>query len=136
MSILIVLVLAVAAVAVFRGQLSNSLRYRTCQSRVWRRAFPGASRKDIREFLALVVSAFSFRDSDRLRFRPDDEVLGISRAAHPHKRPTDVADIETLATALQKRYGVMLAEGWYDGLTLGALFRKVQSVRTDHAMAA
>jgi propanediol dehydratase small subunit len=136
MSILIVLVLALAAAAALRGQLSNSLSYRTCQSRLWRRAFPGASRKDIRDFLALVVSAFSFRDGDRLRFRPDDEILGIFRAANPRKRITDVNEIESLATALQKRYGVLLADSWYDGLTLGALFRKVQSVRTSQSLAA
>ena len=82
MSVLIVLVLVallVAAIAALQGgQLHSPLRYRSCQSRLWRRAFPTASRKEIREFLSLVVSTFSFTDTDRLRIRPDDEVLGIS----------------------------------------------------------
>lgn len=133
MSVLIVLVLAVAAfVAVQGGQLPNPLRYRTCQGRLWRRAFPGASKKDIRDFLTLVVSAFAFRDSDRLRIRPDDEVLDIYRAAHPHKRPTEVAEIESLARALRTRYGVKLSDVWHEGLTLGSLFRDVQALRDRH----
>ena len=130
MSVLIVLVLAVAAfVAVQGGQLPNPLRYRTCQGRLWRRAFPSASKKEIRDFLSLVVSAFSFTDSDRLRIRPDDELLGIFRAAKPHKRPTQADEIESLAAALRSRYGVKLGDIWHDGLTLGALFRNIQAVR-------
>ena len=136
MSVLIVLVLLVAAIAAFQGgQLHNPLRYRSCQSRLWRRAFPSASRKDIREFLSLVVSTFSFTDTDRLRFRPDDELLGIFRAAHPHRRPTDAGEIETLAQALRSRYGVMLPEIWHDRLTLGALFGDIQALRGQRAAA-
>ena len=139
MSVLIVLVLVVllvAAIAALQGgQLHNPLRYRSCQSRLWRRAFPSASRKDIREFLSLVVSTFSFTDTDRLRFRPDDELLGIFRAAHPHRRPTDAGEIESLAQALRSRYGVMLPDIWHERLTLGALVGDIQALRGQRAAA-
>ena len=136
MSILIVLVLLVAVIAALQGgQLHHPLRYLACQGRLWRRSFPGASKKDIRDFLSLVVSAFSFKDEDRLRFRPDDELLGIFRAAHPHRRPTEAGEIESLAQALRTRYGVMLADVWHEGLTLGALFHDIQAVRDRHVAA-
>lgn len=139
MSVLIVLVLVallVAAIAALQGgQLHSPLRYRSCQSRLWRRAFPTASRKEIREFLSLVVSTFSFTDTDRLRIRPDDELLGIFRAAHPHRRPTDAGEIETLAQALRSRYGVMLSDIWHERLTLGALFGDIQALRGQRAAA-
>lgn len=136
MSVLIVLVLVVAAIAALQGgQLQHPVRYRSCQSRLWRRAFPAASRKEIRDFLSLVVSTFSFSDTDRLRFRPDDELLGIFRAAHPHRRPTEAGEIDTLAQALRSRYGVMLSDIWQDGLTLGALFGDIQALRGKRVMA-
>ncbi|WP_229429263.1 hypothetical protein [Massilia sp. ST3] len=136
MSVLIVLLLVVAAIAALQGgQLHNPLRYRPCQGRLWRRAFPGASRKDISDFLSLVVSTFSFKDGDRLRFRPDDQLLGIFRAAHPHRRPSEAGEIDTLAQALRSRYGVMLSDIWHEQLTLGALFRDIQALRGKPAAA-
>lgn len=132
MSVLIVLLVVVAAIAALQGgQFHNPLRYRSCQSRRWRRAFPSASRKDIRDFLSLVVSSFSFSDSDRLRIRPDDELLGIVRAAQPQEQ----GGVEALVKALRVRYGVKLADVWHEGLTVGELFRDIQAMRSQRAAA-
>ena len=134
MSILVVLILAALAWAAFHGwQLPNSLRYtvryRPCQGRAWRSTFPTASRKDIREFLTVFVSAFSFRESEKEHFRPDDEVLGIYRAENPTRGLPDAQELERLAKALRERYGLMLDDIWHEGLTLGGLFQRVQQAR-------
>lgn len=130
MSIIVVLILAALACAAFHGwQLPNSLRYRPCQGRAWRSTFPTASRKDIRDFLSVFVSAFAFRESERLHFRPDDEVLDIYRAENPTRWLPDAQELETLAKALRDRYGLMLDEIWHEGLTLGGLFQRVQQAR-------
>ena len=130
MSIIVVLILAALAWAAFHGwQLPNSLRYRPCQGRAWRSTFPTASRKDIREFLSVFVSSFSFRESERLHFRPDDEVLGICREVAPGRWQPDMPEIQRLAKALRERYGVRLDDVWHDGLTLGGLFQRVQQAR-------
>ena len=136
MSIFVVLILAALAWAAFHGwQLPNSLRYRPCQSRAWRSTFPTASRKDIRDFLSVFVSSFSFRESERLHFRPDDEVLGIYRAKNPTRWVPDAQELERLAKALRERYGLMLDDIWHEGLTLGGLFQRVQQARGKTAAA-
>ena len=134
MSIIVVLILAALAWAAFHGweppsSLRYALRYRPCQGRAWRSTFPTASRKDIREFLSVFVSAFSFRESEKLHFRPDDEVLGIYRAEKPTRRLPDEQELDTLARALRERYGLMLDDIWHEGLTLGGLFQRVQQAR-------
>lgn len=136
MSIFVVLILAALAWAAFHGwQSPNSLRYRPCQGRAWRSTFPTASRKDIRDFLSVFVSAFSFRDSEKLHFRPDDEVLGIYRAVNPTRWLPDAEELETLAKALRDKYGLMLDDIWHEGLTLGGLFQRVQQARGKTVMA-
>jgi propanediol dehydratase small subunit len=130
MSIFVVLILAALAWAAFHGwQSPTSLRYRPCQGRAWRNTFPTASRKDIRDFLSVFVSSFSFRDSERLHFRPDDEVLGIYRAVNPTRWLPDAQELDALARALRERYGLRLDDNWHDGLTLGGLFQRVQQAR-------
>lgn len=127
MSLFVVLILAALAWAAFHGwRKPNQLRYRPYQGRAWRSSFPGASRKDIRDFLSLFVSAFDFRESEQSHFRPDDEVLGIYRAVNPNRWLPDAAEIETLAKALRDKYGLMLDDIWHEGLTLGGLFQRVQ----------
>lgn len=134
MSIFLVLILAALAWAAFHGwQLPNSLRYtvryRPWQGRAWRSSFPTASRKEIRDFLSVVVSAFAFPESEKLHFRPDDEVLGIYRAENPTRRMPDAQELDTLARALRERYGLRLDEIWHEGLTLGGLFQRAQQAR-------
>lgn len=130
MSILAILVLlAVAWWALTFGQLPNPFRTRTCQGRQWRRAFPSASKRQIREFLSVFTSAFAFRDTDILKFRPDDQLLGIYRTLHPSKWAADAMEFETLAADLRTRFGVVLEDIWDERMTLGALFAHIQQSR-------
>ncbi|WP_137174607.1 hypothetical protein [Massilia sp. HP4] len=135
MSLLLVIVLAGLSWLAFHDwQLPNALRYRPFQGRVWRSSFPTASRKDIREFLSVFGAAFSFGDSERLHLRPDDQVLGVVRAARPARWMPDASDIEPLARALRERYGLLLDDIWHDGLTVGGLFQRVQQARGKSAV--
>ena len=135
MSLLLVIILAGLSWLAFHDwQLPNALRYRPFQGRVWRSSFPSASRKDIREFLSVFGAAFSFGDTDKLHLRPDDQVLGVVRAARSARWMPDASDIEPLARALRERYGLRLDEVWHDGLTLGGLFQRVQQARGKSAM--
>lgn len=130
MSLILVIILAVLSWLAFHDwQLPNALRYRPFQGRVWRSSFPTASRKDIREFLSVFGAALSFGDTDKLHLRPDDQVLGVVRAAKPARWMPDASDIEPLARALRERYGLLLDDVWHDGLTLGGLFQRVQQAR-------
>jgi len=130
MSILAILVLlAVAWSALTFGQLPNPLRSRTSQGRSWRRAFPRASNKQIREFLSVFTSAFDFRDVDMLKFRPDDQLLGLYRAVHPSKWMPGTVEFENLARDLRSRFGVVLEDIWDERMTLGALFAHIQQAR-------
>lgn len=135
MSLFLVIILAALSWLAFHDwQLPNALRYRPFQGRVWRSSFPSASRKDIREFLSVFGAAFSFGDSDKLHLRPDDQVLGVVRAARPARWMPDASDIEPLARALRERYGLLLDDIWHDGLTLGGLFLRVQQARGKSAV--
>jgi propanediol dehydratase small subunit len=127
MSILAILVLLALAWSVLSfGQIGNPFRTRTSQGRLWRRAFPWASKRQIRDFLAVFAEAFSFRDTEKLKFRPDDQLLGIYKTLHPAKWMAGAAEIQKLSTGLRARYGVTLDEVWDDQITLGALFAHVQ----------
>jgi len=134
MSIVAILVLlAVAWSALAIGQISNPFRARTSQARHWRRAFPSASKRQIGEFLALFADAFSFRDSEAFKFRPDDQLLGIYRAFNPSKWGGDALEFNRLADELRKRYGVALADIWDERITLGTLFSSVQQQKRNPA---
>ncbi|MGX4643268.1 hypothetical protein [Massilia sp. SYSU DXS3249] len=131
MSILALLVLLALAWWVLSfGQIANPFRTRSSQGRLWRRAFPWASKRQIREFLAVCAEAFAFRDTDKLKFRPDDQLLGIYKALHPSKWGGDALEFNHLDDRLRARYGVALAEIWDEHMTLGALFAHVQGRRT------
>jgi len=130
MSILAILVLLAVAWSVLAfGQLPNPFRSRTCQGRQWRRAFPGASKKQIREFLSVFTAAFAFRDTDILKFRPDDQLLGIYRALYPSKWVADAMEFETLAADLRTKFGIVLDDIWDERMTLGTLFAYTQQAR-------
>lgn len=130
MSIVAILVLLALAWSVLSfGQVANPLRTRASQGRLWRRAFPWASKKQIREFLGVFAEAFAFRDADKLTFRPDDQLLGIYKTLHPSKWMADAGELQKLASELRTRYGVALEEVWDEHMTLGALFSHVQGKR-------
>jgi hypothetical protein len=134
MSIVAILVLLAAAwSALAIGQIPNPLRARPSQARLWRRAFPSASKRQIGEFLGLFADVFSFRDTETLKFRPDDQLLGVYRAMNPAKWIPESKEVERLARELRKRYGIALADVWDERITLGALFAHVQ--QTKHNVA-
>ncbi len=127
MSILVILaLLAIGWAVLTSGQLPNPFRTRSCQGRQWRRTFPSASKKQIREFLSVFMSAFAFRETDMLKLRPDDQLLSIYRALYPSKWLADAMEFETLADDLRSRFGVVLDDIWDERMTLGALFSYVQ----------
>ena len=68
-----------------------------------------------------------------MKFRPDDQLLGVYRAMNPAKWIPESKEVERLAKELRKRYGVALADIWDERITLGALFAHVQ--QTKHNVA-
>ena len=89
----------------------------------WRRRYPRASKTEIREFLAVFIGAFGFRQSRRLYFAPDDRVLDVYRTLYPPKwSVSDSMELETLATDLERTYGVDVFALWREDITLGDLF--------------
>ena len=130
MSIVVILILLALAWSLLSfKQVANPFRTRASQGRQWRRAFPWATKKQIREFLTVFADAFAFRDTDLLKFRPDDQLLGIYKTLHPSKWLSDAAELQKLAGELRARYGVALEEVWDEHMTLGALFAHVQGAR-------
>ncbi|MDR3054561.1 MAG: hypothetical protein LBU53_04060 [Zoogloeaceae bacterium] len=102
-------------------------RCRACQGKNWQRAFPTASKEDIRNFLAVFVNAFVFSDSQKLNFHPDDTILAVYRALYPANRwlpVIDMDELETLEEIMETDYGLSLRRLWNENehLTLGELF--------------
>lgn len=120
----------------FGDRLPGSYADRACQGSEWRRAFPDASKADIREFLTLFVDAFAFSGNNRLKFRPDDKILSIYRALYPSRWMPDAMEVETLATEIERRYGFSFGSVWTEDLTLSDLFRKTQESRRQQERAA
>lgn len=120
---------AIVWVLLFGGKLPVPFSARSCQGRVWRRAFPGASKDEIRQFLSSFTESFAFNDREKLKLNPNDQLLDIYRALYPHKWQADAMEFETLSDDLQSKYGVNFSSVWRDGLTLGQLFEQVQQAR-------
>lgn len=102
----------------------NMRRYwdRACTGGVWRQRFPDASKSEIRDFLALFVDAFAYKQSRRLCFSPDDRVMDIYRAQYPDKFMPDALELEFLIRKMQKRYGIDVSTFWREDITLADLF--------------
>ncbi len=129
------LTIAVIAVAVlFIGVLVERFRLRQFWSRrciwsLWRQRFPQASKREIRTFLDLLVSAFAFSASKRLCFSPDDRLMAIHRALYPYPQVmADALELEIFVSDVHKRYGVDLLPLWRDDITLGELFAHATNV--------
>ncbi len=135
--IIITLVLLASAFWVARkgAPLPGLFNSRSCQGAGWRRAFPDATKQDIRSFLSVFVEAFAFHDQHRLKFNPNDGILDVYRSLYPQKWLPDALELETLAASVEKKYGVEFAKVWNETLTLGQLFSHVQ-VRGVHTSAA
>lgn len=119
-------VAAIALIALTGGRLPDSYNRRKCQGTAWRRAFPAAPKSEIRGFLSTFVDAFALRDKDKLKLRPDDDILSIYRAFYPYPWIADSLELETLAKHMKSRYGVDLASLWRDDMTLGQLFAQAR----------
>ena len=74
----------------------------------------------------MFASSFAFRQQERLKFGPDDQLLQIYRAIYPSAWEPDALELETLERSLKNRYGIALAEIWRDNLSLGQLFQVVR----------
>jgi hypothetical protein len=113
----------------FGGRLPKAFRGRSCQGKGWRTTFPSASKKQIREFLSLFVTAFAFSEGEKLKLSPSDQLLVIYRALYPHRWQADALEFETLSRDLQDRYALRLEGIWNEQLTLGELFAHTLSAR-------
>ena len=127
MNVVVALFLVALLWAAFPGtKLPAPFSGRSCQGKSWRRAFPSASKLEIREFLLVFVRAFALRDGEKLMLRPDDEILAIYRALYPRRWSPDALELETLAEDIEKRYGLELRRIWNERLSLGQLFAHAQ----------
>jgi propanediol dehydratase small subunit len=113
----------------FESSLPKKYQSRKCEGRQWRRAFPQATKHDIREFLLLFTAAFAFRDSDKLKFSPNDRVWEIYRDLYPNRWVADALELETLTDELNAKHGIALGEIWSEKLTLGEVFTRAQRAR-------
>jgi hypothetical protein len=83
-----VIVGAVAALAWFNrngAQAPLPFRTRSCQGAAWRRGFPTVPEQEFCTFLSVFVDAFALRESEKLKFNPDDQILAIYNALYPRK---------------------------------------------------
>jgi len=97
---------------------------RSCTGRRWKARFPESSAREIREFLTVFVDAFALGTSRRLKFEPDDQVLGVYRTRYP-SGGADMLELESLLKQLRKRFGVDLEKYWHPTITLGEIFEMV-----------
>lgn len=98
---------------------------RSCQGLRWRRAYPEASKREIRAFLQFFAEAFAIKDKHMLQIAPQDELLQLYRARYPSRGGEDALEFETLAQDMLKQFGLKLAGLWHDHLTVGELFSQV-----------
>lgn len=112
----------------FGGQLPKFYNTRPCQGKGWRETFPSSSKQGIRAFLAVFVNAFACADNEKLKLKPEDKVLDIYRAIYPLGWVGDALELETLAKAIQVKYGFSLGSVWHESLTLGELFQITQNL--------
>ena len=127
----VLLVVAIAAFVLwtirYGGALPMPFGARSCQGKVWRRSFPDASKYEIRQFLAVFTESFAFRDREKLKLNPNDQLLDIYRALYPQKWQSDALEFETLNENLEAKYGISFNKVWRDGLTLGQLFTSLRA---------
>jgi propanediol dehydratase small subunit len=134
-SISTVVILSLIAAAVlwsllFRSRLPKPYRFRTCQGKSWRSAFPTSSKADIRKFLSVFVNAFAFSQQERLKLHPEDQVLQVYRACYPYQWTPDGLELEALARDLETTFSLSLEGIWHNNLTLGELFADAQKTGT------
>ena len=123
----IVVAIAYFAIALLVGTIIERKRMhqfwqRSCTGRAWRKRFPDASKREIREFLDLFVDAFGFATSRRLFFAPDDRVMDVYLTRYPNLGDADAMELEELLLGIQHHYGIEILGLWREDITLGELF--------------
>jgi hypothetical protein len=56
----------------------------------------------------LFTSAFAFRDSEKLKFSPNDRIWGIYRDLYPNRWVPDALKLETFVDDLKTKHGIAL----------------------------
>ncbi len=113
--------------ALFMGGPPRTYRGRPCQGSRWRREFSDAEKRDVRTFLAMVAEAFSYPESEKLKFRPDDAVYRVYRERYRLSGWADAGELERFSQLMQKRYHIALRDLWTETLTLGELFEATRT---------
>jgi hypothetical protein len=121
--VVIALIGSVVWAVFFGGRVPKTYAGRACEGAGWRRAFPDSSSDEIRTFLLMFVDAFAFRDTEKLKFSPNDRIMDIYRALYPSRGTPDALEVETLALQVERKCGLRLATVWREELTLGELFQ-------------
>src|SRR6266850_2927182 len=112
------------------GELAVRRRLRTfwqrgCAGRMWKREFPEASAREVREFLSVFVEEFGISQKHRLTFRPGDEVMEVYRAMK--WAAMDNLELETFAMELEQKYVLRLEKLRSAGVKLGEVFREARA---------
>ena len=101
---------------------------RPCTGRAWKRRFPGRRARDIRAFLHVFCTAFTFPRSRALSFLPEDRLADIYHAQNPPEYGLpDSESLEVFAEQLAATYGLDLRSFWRDDLTLGDVFARIHA---------
>jgi hypothetical protein len=95
---------------------------RPCQGKEWKSRFPESTATEIRVFLSIFAESFGFRMRKRLNFSPSGKLLAIYRASNPDESAPDILELETFERELKKKYEIVLAEYWDEGVTLGDIY--------------
>ncbi len=111
----------------FGGRLPKPYAQRECEGKGWRRAFPDASKTEIREYLQTFVDAFAFDEREKLKLSPNDRILDIYKSLYPKESMADSLEVETFADDLESKYGFDLPSAWHKEITLGDVFGQIAS---------
>jgi propanediol dehydratase small subunit len=129
MNLGLVVLLIAGLIFLAAGEIVTQLKLRRfsrrgCMGSEWRRAFPEASKQDIRTFLNLFVQTFGISRKHSLHFSPDDRIVDVYNAVEPayFSMGVDFAELENFADEIQKECGVDLSQNWREDISLGDVF--------------
>ncbi len=107
---------------------------RSCTGSEWQRAFPNVSKDSISDFLESFSNGFAVRSKRRLKFSPDDKIMGIYKALYPSNdwMGADALELETFSMILKEDYKINLADVLTDDLTLGQLFEMATRINPNN----
>jgi len=121
--ILIGIIVLAVVLCMFHDELPKAYRQRSCKGREWERAFPEASKEDIRRFLAVFANAFAFRKCNRLKFCPQDKLMDVYKAVHPSTWLPDRLEHVVLMQGLEDEFKRKVPETFMEeDTTLGVIF--------------